>query len=101
MQQKHTNVRGLGRLSSIELRVGWESRSNCRISATLSCAATLPLTWSTHSVGDKASGVCRLPDRVRLRTGTCEWKDPTDLNGHILSRLPLASTSFRLSGRLF
>ena len=58
-------------------------------------------TWSTRSVGDKASGACRLPDRARRRTGTCEWKDPMDLNGRILSRLPPVSTSSRLSRRLF
>jgi hypothetical protein len=79
----------------------WDSRSNSRISAPLSCAATLPLTWSTRSVDDEAGGECRLPDRVRPRTGTCEWKDAMALNGRILSRLPTGSTTLRLSGRLF
>src|ERR1700732_4964846 len=38
---------------------------------TLSCAVTLPLTWSTRSVGHKASGARLLPDREWLRAGTC------------------------------
>jgi hypothetical protein len=64
--------------------------------ATLNCVAKFSLTWSTHLVRDWASGGCRLPDREQPRTGTCEWRDPMDLNGHILSRLPPVSTSFRL-----
>jgi hypothetical protein len=40
-----------------------------QISAMLSYAATLPLSWSTRSVGDKAIGACRLPGRERLRIG--------------------------------
>jgi hypothetical protein len=42
-----------------------------------------------------------LPDRVRRKAGTCEWKDLMALNGRILSRLLPVSTSFRPSGRLF
>jgi hypothetical protein len=49
----------------------------------------------------KASGGCRLPGRERLRTGTCEWRDPMDLSGRTLSRPLPVSTSFRLSGCLF
>src|ERR1700719_4567009 len=58
------------------IAMGWESRSSCRISPTLSCAAISLHTWSTHSLIDKANGVCLLPDRAWLRAGTCEWKDP-------------------------
>jgi hypothetical protein len=79
------------------IAMGWESRSNCRISATLSCAATLLLTWSTPSVGDKASGACRLPDRGWLRAGTCESKAPMDLNARMLSRRTPGNTSLRPS----
>src|SRR5258708_27866612 len=35
-------------------RDSWESRSSYRISETLSCAPTLRLTWSTHSMVDNA-----------------------------------------------
>ena len=52
--------------------MGWESRSTCRISETLSCAAISLHTRSTHSVVDKANGACLSPDRERLRAGTCE-----------------------------
>src|SRR6267154_5558526 len=89
------------RQSWIELRMGWESRSNCKISATLSCAATSLHTWSTHSVVDKANGACLLPDREWLRAGTCEWMDPMDSNARILSQLLPVSTSPRQSGCLF
>jgi|HubBroStandDraft_2_1064218.scaffolds.fasta_scaffold01476_3 hypothetical protein len=44
---------GGGQSDSDKIAVRWESQSSCRISATLSCAATLPLTWSTHLVGDR------------------------------------------------
>jgi hypothetical protein len=67
----------------------------------LSCAVTLPLTWSTRSVGHKASGACLLPDREWLRARTCEWKDPMDLNGRMLSRRTPVNTSLRRSAHLF
>src|SRR5258708_31032594 len=82
-------------------RDSWESRSSYRISETLSCAATLRLTWSTHSVVDKANGACLSPDRERLRAGTCEWMGPMDSNARILSRLMPVSTSPRQSAHLF
>src|ERR1700676_2214289 len=81
--------------------MGWESRSSCRISETLSCAATSLHTWSTHSVVDKANGACLLPDREWLRAGTCEWMDPMDSNARIFSRLLPGSTSPQQSGCLF
>src|SRR5437899_1300376 len=64
---QNTNVGGSTVLDRIAM--GWESRSNCRISVTLSSAATLPLTSSTPSAGGKATGACRLQDRERPRTG--------------------------------
>src|ERR1700683_1604677 len=73
----------------------WEAQSNCRISASPSRAAILPLTWSTRSAGDQANGACRLPDRERLKTGTCAWKDPMDLNGLTLSRRGAGHTDLR------
>src|SRR4029077_130194 len=64
-----TQTAAVGQVVFDRIAMGWESRSNCRISATLSCAAISLHTWSMHSVGDKANGACRLPARERLRAG--------------------------------
>jgi hypothetical protein len=88
-----TQTAAVGQFVFDRIVPGWESRSSCRISETLSCAATSLHTWSTHSVLDKANGACLSPDRERLRTGTCEWMDQMDLNAHMLSRVLSVSTS--------
>ena len=47
-----TQASAAGQFVFDRIAMGWESRSNCRISVTLSCAAISPRTWSTHSADD-------------------------------------------------
>lgn len=59
-----------GNVSRIKLRMGWESQSSCKISATPSSAAILPRTWNTHSAKDKANGgslSVGISARIRIR----------------------------------
>src|ERR1700736_5614889 len=69
-EQDQTQTAAAAQFVFDRIAMGWESRSNCRISETLSCAAISLHTRSTHSVVDKANGACLSPDRERLRAGT-------------------------------
>ena len=75
------------------IAMGWQSRSNYRISAMLSCAGRLRRTSNTHLPTGEATGECPSRDHVRVRIGRCEWKVQTVSNDHILWPLvPESST---------